>query len=102
MAAIWSHGEAVRPMVQFSICPTFGGSDPGIQAEVVHSMKEDLSLIFGCSLTAYPSATASVFLGRSKWNWNVGGTGMVVRIETPLGNAWQPAFSVQLNSGIEF
>ncbi|GAB4846599.1 hypothetical protein Ancab_025605 [Ancistrocladus abbreviatus] len=102
-ALAWQQsGLMMRPTFQFSVCPTFGGSDPGMRAEIVHSMKEELSLICGCSLTAYPSAFASVSLGRSKWNGNVGGTGIVVRVETPLGNAWRPAFSVQLNSGIEF
>lgn len=41
-------------------------------------------------------------LGRSKWNGNVGRSGIVLKIETPLGNVGQPSFSVQLNSGIEF
>lgn len=43
-----------------SICPTFGGSNPGLQAEVIHSMKEKLSLICGCACTSYPSAYASI------------------------------------------
>ncbi|KAK9109643.1 hypothetical protein Sjap_017703 [Stephania japonica] len=45
-----------------SICPTFGGSDPGFRAEVIHSMNEKLSLICGCSCTSHPSAFESVFV----------------------------------------
>lgn len=40
-------------------------------------------------------------LGRSKWNGNIGSSGVVVKVETPLDNVGRPAFSVQLNSGIE-
>ncbi|KAK9150638.1 hypothetical protein Syun_008947 [Stephania yunnanensis] len=95
-------GLMVRPTVQMSICPTFGGSDPGLHAEVIHSINEKLSLICGCSCNSHPSAFASVSLGRSKWNGNVGSTGIVVGVETPLGGIVRPSFSVQLNSGVEF
>lgn len=95
-------GLLVRPTIQFSLSPTFGGSDPGLKAELIHSVKEQLSLIYGCSYSTYPSAFASVSVGRSKWNGNVGSTGIVVRVETPLCNVGRPSFSVQLNSGIEF
>lgn len=43
-----------------SVCPTFGGSNPGVRTELIHSVKEQLSLICGCALTTYPSAFASV------------------------------------------
>lgn len=43
-----------------SVCPTFGGNNPGLRAELIHSVKEQLSLICGCALTTYPSAFASV------------------------------------------
>ncbi|KAI3879801.1 hypothetical protein MKX03_000420 [Papaver bracteatum] len=95
-------GLMVRPTIQVSICPTIGGSNPGLRAELIRSVKEKLSLIFGCACTTYPSAFASVAIGRSKWNGNVGKSGIVVRVETPLGNIGRPSFSVQLNSGIEF
>lgn len=95
-------GLLVRPTIQFSVCPTFGGTDPGVRAELIHSVKEQLSLIYGCSYSTYPLAFASVSLGRLKWNGNVGSTGIVVRVETPLCNVGRPSFSVQLNSGIEF
>lgn len=95
-------GLLVRPTIQFSLSPTVGGSDPGIRAELVHSVKDKLNLIYGCSYSAHPSAFASVALGRSKWNGNVGSTGIVLRVETPLCNVGIPAFSVQVNSGIEF
>ncbi|XP_021736236.1 uncharacterized protein LOC110702798 [Chenopodium quinoa] len=95
-------GLLVRPTIQFNLCPTFGGSDPGVRAELVHSVKDKLNLIYGCSYSTYSSAFASVSLGRSKWNGNVGSTGIVLKAETPLSNVGRPAFSVQLNSGIEF
>ncbi|KAK9153112.1 hypothetical protein Sjap_000592 [Stephania japonica] len=102
-ALAWKRsGLMVRPTVQMSICPTFGGSDPGFRAEVIHSMNEKLSLICGCSCTSHPSAFASVSLGRSKWSGNVGSTGIVVGVETPLGGIGRPSFSIQLNSGVEF
>lgn len=41
-------------------------------------------------------------VGRSKWNGNVGGPGIVLRADTPLTNVGRPYFSVQINSGIEF
>lgn len=102
-ALAWQRsGLMVRPTVQFSICPTFGGSDPGLQAELIHSVKEKLNLICGCASSTRPSAFASIAVGRSKWNGNVGSTGVVVRVETPLGRVGRPSFSVQLNSGFEF
>ncbi|KAJ0977399.1 hypothetical protein J5N97_012873 [Dioscorea zingiberensis] len=102
-ALAWKRsGLLMRPTIQFSICPTFGGSNPGLRAELVHSVKEKLSLICGYSGTAYPSAFASVSLGRSKWNGNIGNSGIVVRVETPLSHLGRPSFSIQLNSGMEF
>ncbi|KAI7736697.1 hypothetical protein M8C21_004285, partial [Ambrosia artemisiifolia] len=87
---------------EMSLHPTFGGNNPGLKAEIVQSVNEDLNLIGGFSLTSHPSAFASLSLGRSKWNGNVGKSGIVLKVETPLGNVGQPSFSVQLNSGIEF
>ncbi|CAI9757113.1 unnamed protein product [Fraxinus pennsylvanica] len=102
-ALAWKRsGLLERPTIQFSLCPTFGGSNPGTRVEFTHSIKEKLSLICGCSLATHPSAFASVSLGRSKWNGNVGSTGVVFKVETPLGNYGRPSFSAQLNSGIEF
>ncbi|KAL0328402.1 UNVERIFIED_CONTAM: hypothetical protein Scaly_2272800 [Sesamum calycinum] len=74
----------------------------GLRMELTHSVKEELNLICGCALVTHPSAFASVSVGRSKWNGNVGSTGVVVKVETPLSNLGRPSFSVQLNSGIEF
>ncbi|KAF5728067.1 hypothetical protein HS088_TW21G00210 [Tripterygium wilfordii] len=96
------YGLMVRPTVQFSLCPTFGGSNPGLRAELIHSMKEKLNLICGCSFATHPSAFASISYGRSKWNGNVGSSGIVVRVDTPLTQVGRPSFSVQINSGIEF
>ncbi|CAL5403094.1 unnamed protein product [Camellia sinensis] len=104
-ALAWKRsGLMVRPTIQFSVCPTYGGSNPGLQAELIHSVNEELNLICGCAFMAHPSAFASLSLGRSKWNGNVGSSGIVVRVETPLGDVGGPgpSFSVQLNSGIEF
>ncbi|XP_060190722.1 uncharacterized protein LOC132619996 isoform X2 [Lycium barbarum] len=102
-ALAWKRsGLMYRPTVQLSVCPTFGGSSPGLQAEITHSLKEELNIICGCALATHSSAFASLALGRSKWNGNVGSSGVVVKVETPLGNIGRPSFSVQLNSGIEF
>ncbi|KAK4576918.1 hypothetical protein RGQ29_027445 [Quercus rubra] len=102
-ALAWQRsGLMVRPTFQFSLCPTFGGSNPGLRAELIHSVKEQLSLILGCAFVTHPSAFASVSLGRSKWNGNVGNSGIVVRVDTPLSSVGRPSCSVQINCGIEF
>ncbi|KAI5593226.1 hypothetical protein POPTR_003G026500v4 [Populus trichocarpa] len=95
-------GLMVRPTAQFSLCPTFGGSNPGLHAELIHSVNDHLNLICGCAATTHPSAFASLSIGRSKWNGNVGSSGFVLRLDAPLSNVGQPSFSVQINSGIEF
>ncbi|KAL3636934.1 hypothetical protein CASFOL_019233 [Castilleja foliolosa] len=103
-ALAWKRsGLMVRPTIQFSLCPTFGGSRPGLRMELTHSLKEELNLICGCAFVTNPSAFASVAVGRSKWNGNMGNTGVIVKVETPLDNySRPPSLSVQLNSGIEF
>ncbi|ONK81077.1 uncharacterized protein A4U43_C01F24970 [Asparagus officinalis] len=102
-AMAWKRsGLMMRPTIQLSMCPTFGGSNPGVRAELIHSIKEELNLIYGCSCTQHPSAYASVSLGRSKWNGHVGKSGAVIRVECPLSNMGRPFFSLQLNSGFEF
>ncbi|KAE9585124.1 hypothetical protein Lalb_Chr25g0285681 [Lupinus albus] len=102
-ALAWKRsGLIVRPTVQMSLCPTFGGSNPGLRTELIHSVKEKLSLICGCAFMSHPSAFASVSLGRSKWNGNVGNSGLVLRVDAPLSNIGCPSFSIQINSGIEF
>ncbi|GMY33559.1 epstein-barr nuclear antigen [Fagus crenata] len=102
-ALAWQRsGLMVRPTIQFSLCPTFGGSNPGLRAELIHSVKEQLSLILGCAFVTHPSAFASISLGRSKWNGNVGNSGIVVRVDTPLSSVGRPSFSVQINCGIEY
>ncbi|OMO74734.1 hypothetical protein CCACVL1_16493 [Corchorus capsularis] len=95
-------GLMMRPSIQLSLCPTFGGSNPGLRAEAIHTVKENLNLICGCALVAHPSAFASVSFGRSKWNGNVGNSGIVVRVDTPLSSVGRPSFSVQINNVIEF
>lgn len=47
-------------LYKISLNPTFGGSNPGVRAEIVHSVREELSLICGCALATHPSAYASV------------------------------------------
>ncbi|KAL5564964.1 hypothetical protein UlMin_028128 [Ulmus minor] len=102
-ALAWQRsGLMVRPTVQFSLCPTLGGSNPGLRAELIHSVKEQLNIICGCALAIHPSAFASISIGRSKWNGNVGNSGLVVRLDAPLTNVGRPSFSVQINSGVEF
>ncbi|PKA64465.1 hypothetical protein AXF42_Ash007210 [Apostasia shenzhenica] len=95
-------GLMVHPTIQLSICPTFGGSNPGLSAEFIHSLKEKLSLICGFSSASQSSAFASLAIGRSKWNGNRGSSGVVVRVEAPLNGVGRPAFSIQLNNGLEF
>ncbi|KAK8457362.1 hypothetical protein SEVIR_3G173200v4 [Setaria viridis] len=99
-AVAWKKsGLMVRPSIQVSVCPTFGGSDPGIRAEFVHSLKEELNVMCGFSCSRHPSAFT---LGRSKWNGQVGSSGLVITLETPLDNMAMPSLSVQLNGGFEF
>ncbi|CAA6665657.1 unnamed protein product [Spirodela intermedia] len=95
-------GLMVRPSIQFSICPTLGGSNPGLQTEVIHSVEENISLVLGHWCATHPSVYASVALGRSKFNGHVGSSGVVLRVEKPLSNFGRPSFSIQLNSGVEF
>ncbi|KAL9433073.1 hypothetical protein AB3S75_027981 [Citrus x aurantiifolia] len=102
-ALAWQRsGLMVRPTIQFSLCPTFGGTNPGLRAELIHSLKEELSLIFGYTFMTHPSVFASISFGRSKWNGNVGSSGVVMRVDAPLSSFGRPSFSVQINSGIEF
>ncbi|KAM3332334.1 hypothetical protein ACQJBY_027881 [Aegilops geniculata] len=94
-------GLMVRPSIQVSVCPTFGGSDPGVRAEVIHSLKEELNVMCGLSCSRNPSAFTALSIGRSKWNGQVGSSGVVVTLETPLNNIGRPSLSVQLNGGFE-
>ncbi|GJN17783.1 hypothetical protein PR202_gb04881 [Eleusine coracana subsp. coracana] len=94
-------GLMVRPSIQVSVCPTFGGNDPGVRAEVAHSLKEELNLMCGLSCSRHPSAFTALAIGRSKWNGQVGSSGVVITLETPLNNIGRPSLSVQLNGGFE-
>ncbi|KAF8696306.1 hypothetical protein HU200_037212 [Digitaria exilis] len=94
-------GLMVRPSIQVSLCPTFGGNDPGVRAEVVHSLKEELNFMCGLSCSRHPSAFTALSIGRSKWNGQVGSSGVVITLETPLNNIGRPSLSVQLNGGFE-
>ncbi|KAJ6830963.1 uncharacterized protein M6B38_351730 [Iris pallida] len=95
-------GLMVLPTVRLSVCPTIGGSNPGLRAELIHSVKEELNLVCGYACNVHPSAYALVSLGRSKWNGHVGKSGAVFRVDCPLGNIGRPFFSIQLNGGLEF
>ncbi|KAI3804858.1 hypothetical protein L1987_26710 [Smallanthus sonchifolius] len=84
-ALAWKRsGLMVKPTVQCSFHPTFGGTNLGLKAELVHSVNDDLNLIGGCSLTSHPSAFASLSVGRSKWNGNVGKSGIVLKLKLLL------------------
>ncbi|RID56690.1 hypothetical protein BRARA_F00118 [Brassica rapa] len=95
-------GLMMKPAIQLSVCSTYGGSNPGTKTELIHSLNDNINMICGCAMTAHPSAFASVSFGRSKWNGNIGRTGIVVRVDTPLASVAQPSFSVQLNNAFEF
>ncbi|KAL6851739.1 hypothetical protein ACP4OV_020303 [Aristida adscensionis] len=102
-AVAWKKsGLMVRPSIQVSACPTFGGSDPGVRAEFVHSLKEELNVMCGFSCSRHPSAFTALSLGRSKFNGQVGSSGLVITLDTPLDNTGRPSISVQLNGGFEF
>ncbi|GAV60692.1 hypothetical protein CFOL_v3_04221 [Cephalotus follicularis] len=102
-ALVWRRsGLMVKPTIQFSLCPTFGGSNPGVQAEVIHTVNERMSLNCGCAYMTHPSAFASISLGRSKSNGSLGSSGIVLRADTPLSRVGRPSLSVRLNSVIEF
>nr|CAB3464637.1 unnamed protein product [Digitaria exilis] len=56
-AVAWERsGLMVRPSIQVSVCSTFGGSDPGIRTEFVHSLKEEVNVMCGFSCSRHPSA----------------------------------------------
>ncbi|KAG7657372.1 hypothetical protein ISN44_As01g044480 [Arabidopsis suecica] len=95
-------GVMLKPAIQLSVCSTFGGSNPGIKTEVIQSLNDNINMICGCAFTAHPSTFASVSFGRSKWNGNIGRTGIVVRADTPLPNVARPSFSIQINNAFEF
>ncbi|CAA7013864.1 unnamed protein product [Microthlaspi erraticum] len=95
-------GLMMKPAIQLSVCSTFGGSNPGMKTEVIHSLNDNINMICGCAMTAHPSAFASLSFGRSKWNGNIGRSGIVVRADTPLSSVAQPSFSIQLNNAFEF
>ncbi|XBI35474.1 hypothetical protein VPH35_121152 [Triticum aestivum] len=95
-------GLMLQPALQLSVCPTFGGSRPGVSTELVHSVSEEASVACGYSHTASPSAYASVSLGRSKLNGGATSSGLVLRVDAPLHGFGRPWFSIQMNSGLEF
>ncbi|XBJ11852.1 hypothetical protein VPH35_016480 [Triticum aestivum] len=102
-AVAWKKsGLMMRPSTQVSVCPILGGSDPGIRAEIVHSLKEEIGVSCGFSCSRHPSAFTSLSIGRSKLNGEVGSSGVVVTMEKPLDNVGSPSLSVQLNGGLEF
>lgn len=96
-------GVMVRPTIQFSVTPTFGGRNAGWRAELIHSPKEKISWACGCALTIQPSAFASISLGKSKRNGgHSGNSGVVLHVEAPIENISRASFSIQLKSGVEF
>ncbi|EEE65105.1 hypothetical protein OsJ_20161 [Oryza sativa Japonica Group] len=95
-------GLMLQPALQFSICPTFGGSRPGLSMELIHSVNENAGVVCGYSHTASPSAYASISIGRSKLNGSAASSGLVLRVDAPLHSFGRPWFSIQMNSGLEF
>uniref|UniRef100_A0A0E0L7Z3 Uncharacterized protein n=2 Tax=Oryza punctata TaxID=4537 RepID=A0A0E0L7Z3_ORYPU len=97
-------GGSITPMVQWpdNICPTFGGSRPGLSMELIHSVNENAGVVCGYSYTASPSAYASISIGRSKLNGSATSSGLVLRVDAPLHSFGRPWFSIQMNSGLEF
>ncbi|BBM98966.1 hypothetical protein MPTK1_1g17610 [Marchantia polymorpha subsp. ruderalis] len=96
-------GLMLRPAIQMSLTPTWGGRDTGCKAEVIYSPQEKLSWGCGCSMTNEPRAFANVSLGRSKSNGeHTGRSGLVFQVEAPVENVRRASFTVQLNSGVEF
>ncbi|XP_044961235.1 uncharacterized protein LOC123412349 [Hordeum vulgare subsp. vulgare] len=95
-------GLMLQPALQLSVCPTIGGSRPGVSTELVHSVSEEASVACGYSHTSSPSAYASVSLGRSKLNGGASSSGLVFRVDAPLQGFGRPWFSIQMNSGLEF
>nr|TKW20188.1 hypothetical protein SEVIR_4G069500v2 [Setaria viridis] len=53
-------GLMLQPATQISICPTIGGRHPGVCTELIHSVNENVGVIYGYSHTASPSAHASL------------------------------------------
>lgn len=103
-ALAWQRsGVLVRPTIQLSVTPTFGGRNAGWRAEFIHSPKEKLSWACGCALTIQPTAFASISLGRSKRSGsNSGSSGLMLQVDVPTENINRASFSIQLNSGVEF
>ncbi|CAM8939843.1 unnamed protein product [Rhodiola kirilowii] len=63
----------------------------------MHSIKEQLSLVYGCSFATHPSAFALVSVGRSNWSGNIGKSGVVFRVDTPVSGVGRASYS-----GIEY
>uniref|UniRef100_A0A3B6BZH7 Uncharacterized protein n=1 Tax=Triticum aestivum TaxID=4565 RepID=A0A3B6BZH7_WHEAT len=93
-------GLMLQLAMQLSICPTFGGSRPGVSTKLVHSVSEEAAC--GYSRTASPSVYASVLLGRSKLNGGATSSRLVLRVDAPLHGFGRPWFSIQMNNGLEF
>ncbi|XP_051197582.1 uncharacterized protein [Lolium perenne] len=95
-------GLILQPALQLSMCPTFGGSHPGLSMELDHSVSENASVACGYSRTTSPSAYASVSIGRSKLNSGAVSSGLMFIVDAPLHGFGRPWFSIQMNSGLEF
>ncbi|KAL9662483.1 hypothetical protein QQ045_027316 [Rhodiola kirilowii] len=44
----------------------------------------------------------SRLVGRSKWSGNIGKSGVVFRVDTPVSGVGRASYSIQINSGIEY
>ncbi|MCO5614434.1 hypothetical protein L7F22_068716 [Adiantum nelumboides] len=96
-------GAMVRPTIELSVTPTFGGRNAGWRAEIVHFPKEKLSFAGGFARTIQPTVFASVAVGRSKRNGtHSGNSGFELVVETPVDNINRTSFTLKLNSGVDF
>ncbi|KAL6561722.1 hypothetical protein OROMI_017323 [Orobanche minor] len=86
-------GLMLRPTFQFRtsrlltlfLCPTLGGSCPGLRMELTHSVKEELNFICGCALVTHPSAFASVSVEKCRLNNFISSLNTGCRLAGPSG-----------------
>ncbi|XBI88605.1 hypothetical protein VPH35_026550 [Triticum aestivum] len=92
-------GLMLQLAMQLSICPTFGGSRPGVSTKLVHSVSEEASV----RLLPHRLPLRLRFrLGRSKLNGGATSSRLVLRVDAPLHGFGRPWFSIQMNNGLEF
>ncbi|KAH7424488.1 hypothetical protein KP509_11G011100 [Ceratopteris richardii] len=96
-------GAMVRPTVELSVTPTFGGRNAGWKAEIAHFPKEKFSVAGGFANTIQPTVFASVAVGRSQRNGtHSGSSGFELVVEAPVDNINRTSFTLKLSSGVDF